>query len=192
MVSSMSQVYLILIAYFPFSSEVNQKPGGQLDLLRIETLHHSDKDKTDTHILDLVLWLHHLVCHSKSGNGGIKSPVKSPVRSPKQNGLTSSLASTTQSLPCSALTQEDQEMLLYVNARKLTPGISRSQEFNTSKCRSGKKKRLSKSNSQSPTSCSKNDFFTTKRPSLLPVIDFDIDRVKAMDVIDRVDDIRKP
>ncbi|WOL03564.1 hypothetical protein Cni_G12284 [Canna indica] len=172
-------------------SEANRKPAGQTDLTRIETLHHADKDKTEAYILELVVWLHHLISHSKSGNGGIRSPIKSPVRSPTKNGLNMTSPTVTHSSPYPTLTQEDQEMLHYVNFRKLTPGISRSQEFDTAKTKSGKNKRLSKSSSHSPTSCSRNDFFTTRRPSLLPVIDFDIDRTKALDMIDRVDDIRR-
>lgn len=37
---------------------------------------------------------------------------------------------------------------------------------------------------------SKKDAFSNRRPSSVPIIDFDIDRMKALDVIDRVDTIR--
>ncbi|KAF5445146.1 hypothetical protein F2P56_034215 [Juglans regia] len=105
-------------------SEVNRKPAGQTDLLKIETLHHAD-----------------------------------------------------------------QEMLRDVSQRKLTPGISKSQEFDTAKTRLSKHHRLSKSISHSPSG-NKKDLFPIRRPFSLPVIDFNIDRVKALDVIDRVDTMR--
>ncbi|XP_040998512.1 protein PSK SIMULATOR 1-like isoform X2 [Juglans microcarpa x Juglans regia] len=105
-------------------SEVNRKPAGQTDLLKIETLHHAD-----------------------------------------------------------------QEMLRDVSKRKLTPGISKSQEFDTAKTRLSKHHRLSKSISHSPSG-NKKDLFPIRRPFSLPVIDFNIDRVKALDVIDRVDTMR--
>ncbi|KAF5203481.1 Duf668 family protein [Thalictrum thalictroides] len=166
-------------------SEVNRKPAGQTELIKIETLHHADKDKTESCILELIVWLHHLISQSRSGiNGGIRSPIKSPIRSPTQKTIT--LPTTHKPNSSSPiLTFEDKEMLRDVNKRKLTPGISKSQEFDTGRRRLGKHTRLSKSSSHSPTTS--KEIFPVRRLPTLPVIDFDIDKIKALDVIDRVD-----
>ncbi|KAJ6975636.1 hypothetical protein NC653_031464 [Populus alba x Populus x berolinensis] len=92
--------------------------------------------------------------------------------------------------PSPTLTIEDQEMLRDVSKRKKTPGISKSQEFDTAKTRLSKHHRLSKSSSHSPMGETRKDPFPIRRPSSVPVINFDIDWIKTLDVIDRVDTIR--
>ncbi|XP_015571072.2 protein PSK SIMULATOR 1 [Ricinus communis] len=65
-------------------SEANRKPAATTaDIIRVETLHHADKDTTEAYILELILWLHHLAKKSKNGvNGGDKSPINSQISAP--------------------------------------------------------------------------------------------------------------
>eukprot|EP01018_Ginkgo_biloba_P030695 Gb_31517 [translate_table: standard] len=171
-------------------SSLDRKLPGQNEITLIQTLHHADKEKTEAYIFDLIVWLHHLVSQARN------TPSKSPIRSPVQAKATLSLPTLDKPVvnghaTTTELSQEDKNMLKDVNKRKLTPGISKSQEFDTFKPRSANQSlnRLSKSNSHSPTSNRKTEFNGLRRhhTPALPAIYFDIDRIKALDVIDRVD-----
>lgn len=168
-------------------SEVNRKPTVQTDIIQIETLHHADKEKTEAYILDLVVWLHHLISRSKSGTSG--SGMKPPTKSP----ISTSLLTTTEQpkdVPTNGqlpmVTIEEQEMLQCVNKKRWTPGISKSQNFDHGKTRLKKHNRLSKSCSSSPTRGSK-ELLPCNKISELPVIVFGVEKEHALDVIDRVD-----
>ncbi|KAG6492046.1 hypothetical protein ZIOFF_046996 [Zingiber officinale] len=163
--------------------EINQKLSGVVELTKIETLYHADKRKTEAHILDLIVWLHHLITHSRAGNAGIRSPSKSPIRSPrKKRSPVSSSVNKTNS-PSSKLTLGEQEMLQRATSKRRNWGRSKSQEFETGMARLKKDDRLSKSSSK----CLGREAMTDS--SFFRRFDFDIDRIKVLDVIDRVDNL---
>jgi hypothetical protein len=168
---------------------MNYKLSEQMDFTRIETLYHAEKETTEAHILELVVLLHHLINKSRNANGGVRSPIKSPISSPTPTGTTITLLPGEWNNSSPVLTQEDQDMLSDVKYRRFIPGISKSQEFDT-KPRHSKQTRLSKSTSHSPASGSRKDLLTVRRFSMLPVIDFEIDRTKALDLIDRLDGLK--
>ncbi|XP_051127394.1 protein PSK SIMULATOR 3-like isoform X2 [Andrographis paniculata] len=62
-------------------SELNRRTSSSNDVMRIETLHHADKRKTDYYILDLLLWLNYLIIRSKSSVHR-RSILRSSLRSP--------------------------------------------------------------------------------------------------------------
>ncbi|XP_057468386.1 protein PSK SIMULATOR 1-like [Actinidia eriantha] len=69
-------------------SGANRKAAGPIDVIRVETFHYADKEKTEAYVLELLLWLNHLVKQSKldAANGGEgKPPMKSPVHKTLEN-----------------------------------------------------------------------------------------------------------
>ncbi|BAT73210.1 hypothetical protein LR48_Vigan01g008800 [Vigna angularis] len=163
-------------------SELNKKTM-KADVMRIETLHHADKDKVENYILELLLWLHRLAVKSKSGIdiGETKSTIKSRVGS--------TLQTTNQQSPKAIpplLTSDEQKMLQDVSNKIRKRGMSKSLDFDSLKIGLSDNERLTKSSSYSSTSRSK-EFSFNRIVSKLPVIDFVIDKKRALDVIDRLD-----
>ncbi|KAE9610202.1 hypothetical protein Lal_00006515 [Lupinus albus] len=162
-------------------SELNKK-AAKTNIMRIETLHHADKGKVETYILELLLWLHRLAIKSKaaSDSAEIRPTIKSPIDTVPQLQTTNQQS---KSEPPQLLTSEDQNLLQDVCKQIRTRGISKSLDFDTELKDIS---RLIKSNSYSSTSRSKGLSFN-RISSKLPVIDFDINRKRALDVIDRLD-----
>ncbi|KAJ1405009.1 hypothetical protein SESBI_26150 [Sesbania bispinosa] len=163
-------------------SELNKK-ALKTDVMRIETFHHADKDKVENYILELLLWLHRLAMKSKGGNdvGEMRSTIKSNVG----NALQTTNQQSTNSPP-PLLTTDEQIMLQDVSNKIRIRGISKSLDFDTVKTSLTDNSRLTKSSSYSSTSRSKELSFN-RILSKLPLIDFGIDKKRALDVIDRLD-----
>jgi len=153
------------------------------DVMRIETLHHADKDKVENYILELLLWLHRLAIKSKSGidTGETRSTLKSHVGSTPQKPNQQSAKALSP-----LLTSDEQQMLQDVSNKIRKRGISKSLDFDSLKIGLTDNERLTKSSSYSSTSRSK-EFSFNRILSKLPVIDFVIDKKRALDVIDRLD-----
>ncbi|XP_017629793.1 protein PSK SIMULATOR 3-like [Gossypium arboreum] len=165
-------------------SELNKKPStGPADAIRIETLHHADKEKTETYILEQLLWLHYLVNKSKSSVAlGLNTSTKTQVPSREKNKQPKPESFTAQ-IP------EEEKLLQDLTMKVGIQGISRSLDFDCERRRLRKHDCLSKSTGHSPPRVSKEKGLTKRLPSGVPIIAYGMYKEKALDVIDRVDSL---
>ncbi|KAL2942777.1 S-adenosylmethionine synthase [Bienertia sinuspersici] len=102
--------------------EASDTTAEKADVIRIETLYHADKEKTEASITDQLVWLHYLVSQSRisSISFSIKSVAKPSALIPQQK----------KQVPChkpsNVLTSE--QPILNVSAVNQTQGISKSQD----------------------------------------------------------------
>lgn len=129
------------IFFPPFNRpEFGKDTNTQNNLIRLQTLYHADKQKTDLYILELVTRLNQLISLVRQKDHGCKpQPVRSPIHkgleihSKMQRFLSMNHSTKTQR---GQLPQEDRDLLDMVTRRRVVPGISKSQEFTVMK-RSG-------------------------------------------------------
>ncbi|KAK4416612.1 protein PSK SIMULATOR 3 [Sesamum alatum] len=97
-------------------SELNRRTVGPIDVMQIETLHHANKQKTEAHILDMLLWLNYLVSRSKASakaGGPVMPSIRSPIRPSKNAADQQPITNDTLSTPSHA----DQASLQSVNCK---------------------------------------------------------------------------
>uniref|UniRef100_A0A1J3DY74 DUF668 family protein n=1 Tax=Noccaea caerulescens TaxID=107243 RepID=A0A1J3DY74_NOCCA len=99
---------------------------------RLQTLHHADKQKVDSYVLELVVWLHRLMKSSKKQVHGVKLQETNHHGSHQTNDITTSKTQLSLSPDFTyknQLSLEDRLLLDNVESKRFCPNLSKSQEF---------------------------------------------------------------
>lgn len=185
-------------------SSLDVSLAGQTQFSLIQTLHHADRAMTEEYILELLVNLHYLVCLARDNIAEFRSPLHpSP---PQQLNPSTSEKSVQLDLPYLPSSCEGENM--QHNDGEANPEKRTSLELERHPSRGESSHSLTKSGSHSSShgesshGLTKSGSHSSSRsleegssPSvvnhvhLVPVVDFELDRVKSLDIIDRVDDI---
>ncbi|KAG1359411.1 hypothetical protein COCNU_08G008570 [Cocos nucifera] len=174
--------WIVPLAENTISTEVNKKPAPQSSVSRIQTLYHADKEKTDQCILELVVWLHHLVIQVKNWGYGLR-PLQ-PVRYRSQKGTSlphetkqdSSQARNSRADDVLQISEEERELLDSLRSNRMILGRSKSLELVTKEGRRSQRNRgLSRSCGNSPA----KEFSSA--------LDLQLERTRVLDVMDGID-----
>ncbi|KAK4746125.1 hypothetical protein SAY87_012437 [Trapa incisa] len=162
-------------------NELGNGTPSSTNLIRLQTLYHADKQKTDRYILQLVTWLHRLFSLMRHRDDSTVKPLafyQSPVIVKRLSFHSDLIAPSSDSTTGkkTQLSEEDREMLNRAYGKKSVPGISKSQELPRDiRTRRNRVFALSRSTGSSP-----NREFSMRRESLCT-------NINILDVMDGID-----
>ncbi|KAG7598790.1 hypothetical protein ISN44_As06g030100 [Arabidopsis suecica] len=97
---------------------------------RLQTLHHADKPKVDSYVLELVVWLHRLMKSSKKRVQGVKLQETNHVSPPNKITISNTQLSLSPDFTYkNQLSLEDRLLLDRVQSIRFGPNLSKSQEL---------------------------------------------------------------
>ncbi|KAF8105786.1 hypothetical protein N665_0155s0007 [Sinapis alba] len=97
---------------------------------RLQTLHHADKPKVDSYVLELVVWLHRLIKSSKKRVHGVKLPETNHGSQPNNITISNTQLSLSPDFTYKKqLSLEDRMLLDSVKSIRFGPNLSKSQEL---------------------------------------------------------------
>ena len=159
--------------FLSYSMELNQE-SQQTTVIRILTLHHTDKDKTDEFILQLAVWIHHLGMQVKSKGSRGKNPKS--VHERRKTVLSLSSSNKNKDPTISPLSEEDRQALEELGPRRRNLTLKRSISLGHLYEKARKEQMLrNRSYGDSPI----KEFCTGS--------DVHVDRTRDLDVIDGLD-----
>lgn len=122
------------------SNDFGDNTSKESNPIRLQTLYYADKQKIDVYIIELLVWIHHLISSVRSRQNASR-PMALPTRSPpKRPELQSKmrqfliLSLDRNNKPLGTqLSPEDRMLLEEVIVRRRSPGVSKSEELGAAK-----------------------------------------------------------